>query len=91
MDTLDRLIEERIEAEFGWMRRAEMAVRAVVCIATLLAALALAVGIWQPSAERVAQWALALAFSWTAVHLLRSIVGALSSSPNDAQSDRLHG
>ena len=90
MDTLDRSIEERIEVEFGWMRRTEIAVRALACAATLFAAIALAAGIWQPSTERVAQWALALAFSWTAMHLLRSIVGGIAAQ-NDRQSDRLHG
>jgi hypothetical protein len=90
LDILDRLIDERIEAEFGWMRRVEIVVRAAACVASLLAALALAIGLWQPSTERVLQCALALALSWAALHLLRSIVGALSSSIAP-QSEHLHG
>lgn len=90
MDTIDRLLEERLEAEYGWMRRFEITVRASVCLAAFLAGLALVIGVWQPSPERVLQWALALAFLWTAAHLLRSVVGSLTA-PGDPKSERLHG
>lgn len=90
LDTLDRLLEERLDAEYGWVRRFEITLRALACAAALLASLALATGVWQPPPERALQWLLALAFLWTGAHLLRSIVGALAAL-NDQKSERLHG
>ncbi|WJR78776.1 hypothetical protein [Bradyrhizobium sp. NP1] len=90
MDTLGQLLEKRIEAEFGWVRRTEITVRALACLAVFLAGLALAIGAWQPTPERALQWTLALTFLWTSAHLLRSIVGGLASL-NEAKSERLRG
>lgn len=82
MEDLSRAIDRQLEAQFGGLRRLELAARGAACLTAVGMACALVLGFWQPSAERAAQWLLALVLLWGAVHLLRSVVGAITCPPN---------
>ncbi|MCP4620646.1 MAG: hypothetical protein GY844_29925 [Bradyrhizobium sp.] len=79
MDPIDRLVEERV-AEFYWLRRLEIVARLLGCLGAFIVAGALAGGLWRPSVERVAHYALALALALVAWRLFRSVVGAIFST-----------
>ena len=75
MDELSRAIDRNLEAQYGGLRRLEIVARGAACIVAFGMAASLIAGLWQPSAERAAQWVLALALLWGGVHLLRSVIG----------------
>jgi hypothetical protein len=81
LDEITRAIDASLDTRLGWSRWVEIAVRGVACVAAFSVAGALVFGLWQPSAERTAQWTLAFVLLWGAAHLLRSMFGAAVISP----------